>query len=332
MTRQRLWARAGTAALALLAAGVIGAAVADSIRKSGHRGKTVTHAATTPTAGEIPLPGRAAIAARLGRAEVGGVLYFVDQACRLRALRLPLLEPARAPRDGGCRALVSPSTAPPGWSLWPRNTPLAAYCRRGRVIVSGSVGESLPMIGGCAPAWRPDGSMTYVRRGAIVQFPRTGRARVVRSADQLALALEHAPALRGTTGWRVTRVTWLGPTRFAIVAESPPREAVLTVFAGRRIVSVVRVPRGASELSASPRGTYLVLHAQQGPMRVYRVTARLEPVRGFGAASAVAWSPDERWLAVARTDRVVLTHAGDRITLPLAALDLGWTRALGGPG
>ncbi len=66
-------------------------------------------------------------------------------------------------------------------------------------------------------------------------------------------------------------------------------------------------------------------------MRVFRVTARLEPVRGFGAASAVAWSPDERWLAVAGTDRVVLTRA-DRITLPLAALDLGWTRALGGPG
>ncbi len=141
MTRQRLWARAGTAALALLAAGVIGAAVADSIRKSGHHRKTVTHAETTPTAGQIPLPGRAAIAARLGRAGVGGVLYFVDQACRLRALRLPSLEPAPAPRDGGCRALVSPSTAPPGWSLWPRNTPLAAYCRRGRVIVSGSAGS-----------------------------------------------------------------------------------------------------------------------------------------------------------------------------------------------
>lgn len=331
MTRQRFWARAGTAALALLAAGVIGAAVADSIRKSGHRRKTVTHAKTTPTAREIPLPGRAAIAARLGRAGVGGVLYFVDQACRLRALRLPSLDPAPAPRDGGCRAAVSPSTAPPGWSLWPRDTPLAAYCRRGRVIVSGSVGESLPMIGGCAPAWRPDGSMTYIRRGAIVQFPRTGRARVVRSTDQLALALEHAPALRGTTGWRATRVTWLGPARFAVVAEGP-RRAVLAVFAGRRIVSLVRVPRGASELSASPNGTYLVLHSEQGPLRVYRVPAGLEPVRGFGTAVAIAWSPDERWLAFAGADRVVLSGGRDRIALPLAALDLGWTRALGGPG
>src|SRR5207244_6505778 len=47
-----------------------------------------------------------------------------------------------------------------------------------RVIVSAAAGPSLPMIGGCAPAWRPDGSMTYIRRGAIVQFPRTGRVQV----------------------------------------------------------------------------------------------------------------------------------------------------------
>jgi hypothetical protein len=327
VTRRRLWGRAGTAALALLAAGVIGAAVADSIRKSSHRRRTVTHALKPQRDAGLRLPGRRAIAARLEREGARGVLYFVDPACRLRALLLPALESAPAPRDGGCRALISPSTAPPGWSLWPRDTPLAAYCRRGRVIVSGSVGESLPMIGGCAPAWRPDGSMTYVRRGAIVQFPRTGRARVVRSRDQLALALEGVSALRRTKGWRATNVAWLGPTRFAIVAERAGR-AVLAVFAGRRIVALARVPRGVSELSASPRGTYLVLRVD-GRLHLYRVArSGLGPVRSFGAPVAIAWSPDERWVAVARADRIVLTRARERIALPLPAIDLAWTRAL----
>ena len=328
MTRRRLGARAGTAALALLAAGVIGAAVADSIRKSGHRRGTVTHAVKPRPEADVRLAGRAAIAARLEREAASGVLYFVDPACRLRALRLPALEPAPAPRDGGCRALVSASTAPPGWSLWSRDTPLAAYCRRGRVIVSGSVGEPLPMIGGCAPAWRPDGSMTYVRRGSIVQFPRTGRARVVRSHDQLALALEGVPALHGTRGWRATDVAWLGPTRFAIVARRRG-EAVSAVFAGRRIVALARVQRGASELSASPRGTYLVLRVN-GRSQVYRIAREgLRPVRSFGAPVAIAWSPDERWRAVATSDALVLARAGKRIVLPLRALDLAWTRALG---
>lgn len=327
MTRRPLWGRAGTAALALLAAGVIGAAVADSVRKSSHPGRTVTHAAKPRPEADVRLRGRTAIAARLEREGAGGVLYFVDPACRLWALRLPALEPAPAPRDSGCRALVSPSTAPPGWSLWPRDTPLAAYCRRGRVIVSGSVGESLPMIGGCAPAWRPDGSMTYVRRGAIVQFPRTGRARVVRSRDQLALALEGVSALRPPKGWRATDVAWLGPTRFAIVARRRG-EAVLAVFAGRRIVALGRVPRAVSELSASPRGTYLVLRVD-GRLQVYRVArSGLRPVRGFGAPVAIAWSPDEKWSAVATSDALVLTRAGKRIALPLQALDLAWTRAL----
>jgi hypothetical protein len=327
VTRRRLWGRAGTAALALLAAGVIGAAVADSIRKSGHSRRTVTHAPKPPPAADLRLADRVGVAARLHREGARGVLYFVDRACRLRALRLPSLESAPAPRDGGCRALVSPSTAPPGWSLWPRDTPLAAYCERGRVIVSGSAGESLPMIGGCSPAWRLDGSMTYIRRGAIVQFPRTGRARVVRSREQLALALERAPALRGTTGWRATNVAWLGPTRFAIVAERPGR-AVLAVFAGRRIVAVAGVPRRVSELMASPRGSYLVLRAL-GTLHVYRVArSSLTPGRRFGVPVAIAWSPDERWVAVAWAARIVLARAGEQIALPLPAIDLAWTRAL----
>jgi len=163
-----------TAALALLATAVVGAAVVDSLGKSKERSHVKTD--EVRLARGVHLSDRDALASRLRAGSAGGVLYFVDPACRLHALRLPSLAVAPAPRDGGCHALVSPASAPPGWSLWARNTPLAARCdEHQRVIVSAAAGPALPMIGGCAPAWRPDGSMTYIRRGAIVQFPRTGR-------------------------------------------------------------------------------------------------------------------------------------------------------------
>src|SRR5439155_117646 len=174
--------------------------------------------------GYVRLEDRVGLAAGMQPASVTGVLDFAVGNCRLHALRLASLAAAPAPRGGGCRALVSPASAPPGWSLWPRNTPLAARCDvYRRVIVSAAAGPSLPMIGGCAPVWRPDGSMTYIRRGAIVQFPRTGRAQVLRSRSQLAGALEGLPALRGVGGWHAIRVAWLSPARFAVLASNGSR-------------------------------------------------------------------------------------------------------------
>jgi hypothetical protein len=321
--------RLGTIALALLAIGVVGAAVVDSLGKSLFSEHARAKTQTVLPLRDVQLSDRDALAGRLRAGNAGGVLYFVDPACRLRALRLPSLAAAPAPLGGGCHALVSPASAPPGWSLWPRNTPLAARCdEQRRVIVSATAGPSLPMIGGCAPAWRPDGSMTYIRRGAIVQFPRTGRAQVLRSQLQLAAALESLPALRGVSEWRTSRVAWLGPARFAIVASNGSR-TVLGVFSGRRIVAVnTRVPPRVIELRGSPRGNYVVLGTTSG-VRVYDARRRdLRRVRSFGMLAAVAWSSDERWLAVAHQQNVLLEGPGGSVALPLRALDLAWTRDL----
>jgi len=316
--------------MALLAITVVGAAVVDSLDKSVFKEQS-----PTKPRGEVlrlrdmHLRDRDYLAGLLRAGEANGVLYFVDSACRLHALRLPSLAATAAPRGGGCRALVSPASAPPGWSLWPRNTRLAARCdEHRRVIVSATAGPSLPMIGGCSPAWRPDGSMTYIRRGAIVQFPRTGRAQVLRSKTQLAGALESLPPLRGTSGWRATRVAWLSPARFAVIASNGSR-TVLAVFSGRRIVAFKpRVPRRVVELRGSPRGNYVVLGTASG-VRVYDARRRRLPrVRRFGLLVSVAWSADERWLAVAQEQKVLLVGPHRNVVLPLRALDLAWTREL----
>jgi hypothetical protein len=170
--------------------------------------------------------------------------------------------------------------------------------------------------------------MTYIRRGAIVQFPRTGRAQVLRSASQLAGALERLPALRGLSGWRASRVAWLSPARFAVVASSGSR-SVLAVFSGRRIVALKpRVPSRVIELRGSPRGNYVVLGTATG-VRVYDARRRdLPRVRRFGMLVSVAWSTDERWLAVAQEQKVLLVGPHRSVVLPLRALDLAWTREL----
>ena len=318
----------GTAALLLLAIAVVGAAVADSIGKSFSHARSSKQEQTTAVLRGVVLPDRAQVAASLRSSGVDGVLYFVDRSCRLHGLRLPGLTTAPAPRGGGCRALLSPASAPPGWSLWPRKTPLVARCEHRRVIVSATAGLALPMIGGCAPAWRPDGSMTYIRRGAIVQFPRTGRAEVLRSREQLARALELAPVLKGSTGWRASRVAWLAPGRFAIVASAGPR-TILAVFSGRRIDAIrTQVSDSVTELRASPKGDYLVLRTPGG-LRVYDARRSTLPrVLRFGTPTAIAWSGNERWVALAGSDRVILQSSRRRVRLRLVAVDLAWTQAL----
>ena len=190
------------------------------------------------------------------------------------------------------------------------------------MIVSPSIGPALPMIGGCSPAWRPDGAISYIRRGSIVEFPRTGRAQVLRSREQLARALERR---LGPGAWRVGSVAWLGSTRFAVLAATGSRTA-LVVFAGRRITSVEsKIPSPVTELRASPRGTRVLLRTPAG---LYLYDVGQQRLRRLHGIDAIAWSSDERWVATGSSARVVLRGGSTRIVLPLGVVDLGWTRGI----
>ncbi len=303
-------ARAANVAVAVVALVVVTAAVVDVARHhAGNRGVARVAART------LEIAGRAHIASALRARGARGTLYVVDRGCKLHALVLPALREVAAPRSGGCDALVSPSTPPPGWSVWPPTARLAAWCDGRRVLVGASTGTALPLIGGCAPAWRPDGSITYIRRGAIVQFPRTGRAQDLLSAPQVTAALGR--------GWRAERIAWLGTDRLALVASRGPN-FVLALFSGKDVAARIRVLPG-TDLRASLRGTFVGARSTDG-VQVYDARVGLRRVSASAKQTAVAWSPDERWVAVATKRDVVLRHGGERVVLPLSAVDLAWTR------
>jgi len=237
-------------------------------------------------------------AAALAAAHVTGTLYLVDSACRLRALRLPSLLAAPAPRARACSVAVAPERlSSASWSLWRPGARLVAFCRRGRVLVRAERGPTLPFIVGCAPAWSPTGALTLVRHGSVVQFVPHGRAEVVLPAQ------------------RIREVAWLGRQLAALVGGR------VVVFDGPSPIFRRSFPRPLDRLRASPRGSWLSVRSGR---RIFVLDANLR-VRRTLVARAVGWSPDERELATATAGGVSIERGGHVVArIPIGARDLAW--------
>jgi hypothetical protein len=120
-------------------------------------------------------------------------------------------------------------------------------------------------------------------------------------------------------GVSVEAVAWLRDTRFAAVLQ--PRREVTVWERGRQ---VAESGRGAfTELRPSPAGGYF---AALGGSRV-AVFDRDGRLVWHAAGHAIAWSPDERYAAVAGNERLAVVAAGTGRTLaqlPIAARDVDW--------
>lgn len=148
-----------------------------------------------------------------------------------------------------------------------------------------------------------------VRNGAVAWF-----AYPVPGGTTTLLARNQVPA-----GRAVRTVAWLGGRRFAAVLEPEGR---LTVWRGP-----VKVAEGASgpftELRASPRASYF---AAIGDGHV-EVLDRDGHPRWRTSGGAIAWSPDERYVAVARGGEIAILRArdGGRVArLATGAADVDW--------
>jgi hypothetical protein len=246
-----------------------------------------------------------------------GVLVTADAACQTQAFRFPSMAPERPSHPPDCNGLV-----------WSQDGSLVARCKGDFTSVTSSQGIQFPNVDGCAPAWRGDGALGVVLDGNIVIARRHGSPFIFFSRLQLTEALRAAGVENGAE-WRFAQVSWFGLTSFVAVLEGQTGEAAVAVFAQGGLESFLPEPGARIEdLRASPLGNFgfALIH----PEREYVMVSRggdpiaIPHVRG---AEAIAWSPDERYVAIATDDETVIGRTGSTsvmTTLPFGARALAW--------
>jgi hypothetical protein len=260
-------------------------------------------------------------AADLRRADVTGVLYFTVRSgggCRLRALALPSLQDAASFELEWCRFDVSPAG----------NVVAGPPCP-GRTFEIRSVDELSSGFQGCAPAWKPNGDLTFVRDGDVL----------TPEGDVLVEDVAVFARLSFPDGSRlyVREMAWLTETRFVLVVRGTGvhpdlRDVVVLVEDGSRLsggelnASRVHVSRRAQQIFVAYPGSGLVVYDQRGTVR------SPESRFPFGDIAAAADSPDGRWIALARPGNVCIYEPVEPrpreefpvACLPFDAVDLAW--------
>ena len=274
--------------------------------------------------------------------ELGGVLYYTDERCELQAVELPEQTPVDAPNWDECRFVLSPdanrvSPAGSGWD--PHTDPLRGRLfesEDGFIQVSTNGGPEGEPFRGTAPAWRPDGALTYFGAGAIREWP-SGRV-VIPHRQLLAAAMTHinAPAdPRVIRGLQAQYSAWLDQERVVVVIHaSVPRGADLDLAA---VFQRGRRPQGVStfapitDLWTSSQGQFWAIAT--GGLQLYQGNGDALPLPNLVEAVAATWSPDETHMAVATRASVFVFPTGETRPvrrLPIAAKDLDW-RGEAGP-
>jgi hypothetical protein len=328
--------RWSTALIVVAVAALAVFAAADALRGDGQPRNAASVPATTrerpPTLRET-----------LSGLGVSGQILYSDQDCILHSLVLPQMIDDVVRRDNGggafryCRFSVAGGRFRDDDELMSPDGQLIARCRAGHVEVFIASGERrLSRVPGCAPAWRPDGGLTYARNGEIVLGGRV----VLISTGELQRIARHHPNVAGLGPdvpyrVRVLALVWLDRAHLAaslrVDIESVEPQYFVVLLDGDRVVALVADFRGSiRDLVVSPAGSFL---ADDRGTVVTKQGRSYPLLEGIPRPKAVAFSPDEGWLAVATGASVYLvgtpTNLGRVIRLPVPAQDLVWE--LGGP-
>ena len=301
-----------------------------------------------PPAATVTSPPRAGAPSVSGRLDAAGTLYYTDDLCRLRGLRLPRARPVEAPEWDEC----SFSLAPDGQGvlgdgvLWePEGSKRVAGIGGLVYVVSDPAGWEYRFRGE-APAYKPDGTLTFVRNAEVLEL--TGYCRPMRKApwcERVLLSRQDLfGSLRNAVDTAVEQIAWLTPTRLVAVVAFGGEESIRVYEGGELLRTVPGVGGRFTEISVSPRRQYaavrvarpsgfVLLDRDAVPFALAEVRRDSTGRPPFTGGRAIAWSPDDEWTAIARRETVVLFRMGreipDVVHMTLSAHDLAWSAGRG---
>jgi hypothetical protein len=132
----------------------------------------------------------------------------------------------------------------------------------------------------------------------------------------------------------IEEVAWLSGWRAAVIVRDHERRLdVLVLFDGARLVSQPRLASpDLAGLSVGPRRSHVAVRPSSGGVFVLDAEGQFALPGRFRfplmEVRTVAWSPDERWAAIATRDSVILVatdpSASAVVDLPIAAIALEW--------
>ena len=269
--------------------------------------------AIRPTGGSVGLSLQAPRASGLQ-----GTLVVAGPDCSVSALRLPTLVEQEPPKQPDC-----------GGTVWSSDGTVSARCVRGMTIVDLTPDGLLSRLRGCAPAFRPNGDVSLIRAGSLVVAPRHGAPRVYISRN--AVASQVSEQLPNSESYELAEVQWLDQATFAaILSGRQPWQRAVAVFGQGALETVVpEFGQRISSLTASPHGNLGFAHNQLGREFVMLTRAGKEvPLPRIANARAIAWSPDERWVALVTRTTTFIARTGTRQVvrqIPVGGDALDWT-------
>ena len=306
---------------ALVVVGVVALAavgLGDAIRGGG--GEEARRPERRPQPDQVTTaPKSPTVPERLESLGIGGLLYAAVRRgieCRVEVIALPTLSRSVLTGVESCRIRVSPT---------------------GRVASGGPCGDpderissktqvGVRMLRGCAPAWRPDGRLTFVSpRGDVVELVEP--------------CASVRPCLRVVVPQRevsrpILELAWIDQRRLAALVRYPRETSSLAVFEdGRLTVTDDSAFRLRSYLQ--PVGARLLVPALESPsvlgFDAGGLSGPFEALpRNLADGRAFVASPDGNWVASTAGERVFIYRAADGgpldpIELDLRAEDLGWS-------
>jgi hypothetical protein len=256
-----------------------------------------------------------------------GSVFFSDpsDACRLHTLQLAGFTDAVAPASRECRFSLSPDgtrTAPAG-SAWSPLGGVVAVPGAGVFVLRSASGQTVE-VRGSAPGFKPDGTLTYLRAGELVEWS----IRCSPRERLFTLPGDNATArcVRVVYPHPLTSVAWLSDSRFAAISRAG--DAVLVE--GGTVLIRAHLPRHrTARLTVSPERSFVSIWLDgelAGTFDARGAPVEMPPV---AHVRALAWSPTERWAMLATGDDSVYifrpnTAEARLRRLDITARDLAW--------